>query len=315
VHHAEEEADAAVGLRAPVLPLRLAEQLEVLVRLGGAVLPVPAGRGLGELLPGSHLLLHPGGGALRGPWHAHAVCNVRLVLSALALPRLGLRGVLAHSLLGLPHGLARRLGSIGVSLRVCGVGHHEGHLEHVVERVLLPRGEQLPRPVEVPLRRDRQAHEPRAKLRRRRLRTDGRVEHQPRCEGHEGKTDAQALEVDARDENGRPRELQARAALHKDGDAVPEAHRQDGGVGLHLDLGNRCQVRAILAEHANLRNRHLPARGEALPAQALVILEVGAVVAPAKDPGLLRHPRGLHCGLVLVRGAEIALRRRSVPGE
>mmetsp|Transcript_125707 Transcript_125707/g.367289 ORF Transcript_125707/g.367289 Transcript_125707/m.367289 type:complete len:400 (-) Transcript_125707:21-1220(-) len=300
VHHAEEEAHAAVGLGAPVLLLGLAEELKVLKELW--LLRLPITTRLWELLLVGHLLLDPTRCALGGPRHAHAVSwrHIRaLDLGALRgrrLPgrRLTCRSLAGAALLHLALGRGLSLLHVRVALRVRGVWHHEGNLEHVVGVVLLPRGEQLPRAVQLPLRGHRQPDDARPQLHGGHLRADRRVEDQPRGQCHECEADAQALEVDARDKDRRARELQARTALHEDCDAVPQAHRQDRGVDLHLLLRHRGQVGAVLTEHAHLRDGHLPASREALPTQGLVKLVVGAVVAPSEDPGVLHYSCSLH---------------------
>mmetsp|Transcript_108521 Transcript_108521/g.350366 ORF Transcript_108521/g.350366 Transcript_108521/m.350366 type:complete len:624 (+) Transcript_108521:483-2354(+) len=299
VHHAEEEAHAAVRLGAPVLLLRLAQELEVLQRLGRAILPVGAGRGLGVGLPALHLLLQPGRRALRGARQPSARCRLRLralgrLHLALAL-RLRLclrrgprRAALRVGLLGLAAGrLGARAHGVGVPVRVRRVRHDEGQLEHVVGGILLPRGEELSRAVQLPLRRHGDPDDARPELHGRDLRADGGVEDEPRRQGHEAEAHAQALQVHARDEDRGAWELQAGAPLDEDGDAVAQAHREDRRVDLHLGLRHRGEVGAVLAEQVDLLYGHLAANGEARPSLRLVELVVGAIVGPPKDSCIL----------------------------
>mmetsp|Transcript_29157 Transcript_29157/g.86562 ORF Transcript_29157/g.86562 Transcript_29157/m.86562 type:complete len:899 (-) Transcript_29157:108-2804(-) len=279
VHHGDQEADAAVGLAAPVLLLGRADQLEVLERLHGALAAVAAGRRLRVLLAGLHLLVDP-----------RRVARCEAGQAALELREGALLLLALLALLGIL--LVLLLGALGalVLLLVRGVGavrHHEGQAEHVVDVLLLPGREDLARGVELPLGGHRDADLARPELDGHDLRAERGVEDEPRGERREAEADAEALEVDARDEDRRSGELQARAALDEDSDAHGLHEAQQGAVGAELHHGDRGEVGDVLAEHVDLRHGHLPARGVARPAQTLVILVVGAVVAPAKHAGAL----------------------------
>mmetsp|Transcript_24933 Transcript_24933/g.71559 ORF Transcript_24933/g.71559 Transcript_24933/m.71559 type:complete len:571 (-) Transcript_24933:13-1725(-) len=285
MHHAIQEAHTHVGLATPPLLLRRAQQLEVLERLRRPIHAATARRRLGLLLALLQLLDVPRRRSRGEAGHA--------ALDLLDL-RLYFRGNSRNAALLVPCAIVASL-LLALLGRLAAWRHHEGDAEHVVQTLLLPRGEDLPRAVQLPLRWHGQTDHAGAQLDACNLRAQGGVEEKPCCEDDERHADGQALQVDLRDEDWRPRELQARAALDEDGDADRDDDAVDGAVHLQLCHRHPRQVGDVLPEHADLGACHLSARGVALPPQALVILVVCPVVRPAEYAPVLRD-RAIHHG-------------------
>mmetsp|Transcript_24932 Transcript_24932/g.71550 ORF Transcript_24932/g.71550 Transcript_24932/m.71550 type:complete len:581 (-) Transcript_24932:66-1808(-) len=281
MHHAIQEAHTHVGLATPPLLLRRAQQLEVLERLRRPIHAATARRRLGLLLALLQLLDVPRRRSRGEAGHA--------ALDLLDL-RLYFRGNSRNAALLVPCAIVASL-LLALLGRLAAWRHHEGDAEHVVDVLLLPRGENLPGCVKLLLPGHRQTHAPGAELDASDLRAERGVEEEVHREHREAHADDEALQVDARDEDRRPGKLEARAALHEHSDAHGGDDAVDRAVHLQFRHRDACEVRDVLPKHADLRASHLSACGETLPPEALVELVVGAVVVPSEDAEVFRDRR------------------------